>query len=290
MTQASRTGNPPPPASSGLPPGLPATATIRRIPLSACDRDPVGDPDRGPGAADGASADEILDVLVVPLVPDAAGAEDIVAETAAIARGWCGSVTSTATPPHGVPVVVPLYGCEVVWTPGRAVVVGPPARLEQLLAAVADFATREAELRRLEHRTIVLLAAVERDAAAECRRGPTNAVDRWTDAAGDYRESVAIARRLAVLAPAVHAPPLHPPTLASQVGERLRERSRLVERHEFAVARAELAERVAEGCSHRAGDARVAGQQTTLEWAIVVLLLVQTVLLVVDLLARERLP
>ncbi|MFM8892393.1 MAG: hypothetical protein ACKOTB_12365, partial [Planctomycetia bacterium] len=109
-------------------------------------------------------------------------------------------------------------------------------------------------------------------------------------AAGDYREAVSIGRRLALLAPAVHTPPLHPPTLASQVGERLRERARLVERHEFAVAQADLAERVSESCSHRAGDARVARQQTALEWAIVVLLLIQSVLLVVDLLARERLP
>lgn len=90
--------------------------------------------------------------------------------------------------------------------------------------------------------------------------------------------------------PVVHAPPLHPPTLASQLGERLRERTRLVERHEFATQQAELAERVAEACGQRALEAGIARRQLGLEWAIVVLLVVQTALLVVELLSQRATP
>jgi len=83
---------------------------------------------------------------------------------------------------------------------------------------------------------------------------------------------------------------LHPPTLASQLGERLRERTRLLERQEFASQRADLAERVAEACGQRALEAGIARRHTALEWTIVVLLVVQTALLVVELLAQRATP
>ena len=95
---------------------------------------------------------------------------------------------------------------------------------------------------------------------------------------------------MAVIAPAVHAPPVHPPTLASQLCERLRDRTRLAERHEFAVDRAELAERLYEACGQRAAEFGIARRQMGLEWAIVVLLVIQTALLLVDLLAWRGTP
>jgi len=204
-----------------------------------------------------------------------------------LTRAWLTDDAHTAA--AAAPVIVPLYGCLVAWTPGRAAIVGPAARLEHLESAVADFSAREADLRDAEQRAAALLDAVEAD-AAEAFAIDESFPQRRKALAARYREAVAIGCRLALLAPAVHAPPIHPPTLASQLGERLRERARLAERHELAVGRVELSERVTESCGQRAADVGIALRQTALEWAIVVLLVVQTALLTVDLLARRGTP
>lgn len=246
------------------PAGLPDTAVVRQLPL--------------PGGAP-------LDLLVVPAETD-----DDVTAADAIARGWLSEAADAAAMADpSAAVVVPLYGCLVAWMPGRAVVVGPATRLDHLEAAVADFAAREADLRDAERRAATLLDTVEAD-AAEAFAIDESSPRRREALAARYRDAVSVGRRLALLAPAVHAPPVHPPTLASQLGERLRDRTRLAERHELAVGRVELVERVTESCGQRAADAGIAARQTALEWAIVVLLVVQTTLLVVDLLARQGTP
>jgi hypothetical protein len=257
--------DPPPSLGPDVPAGLPGTAVIRRLHLP-----------RG-GVP--------LDLLAVPAETD----DDLTA-VEPIVRAWLTDDAQTAAvAERSAAVVVPLYGCLVAWTPGRAAIVGPTTRLDHLEAAVADFSAREADLRDAEQRAASLLDTVETDATEAF------AIDESTPRRREaltvrYREAVSVGRRLALLAPAVHAPPIHPPTLASQLGERLRERTRQAERHELAVSRVELAERVTESCGQRAADAGIAARQMALEWAIVVLLVVQTALLTVDLLARRGTP
>jgi hypothetical protein len=207
-------------------------------------------------------------------------------DLAADAAEWVAASQPVARAPA---VGVPLYGCHVAWAPGRALVSGPPSRLPQLRAALLEFAAREAELADAERRAALLLDGGTADAAAAF------AVDerltsRHAIAAARYREAIAVRRRLADLSAAIHAPPVHPPTLASQLGERLRDRTRLAERHEHAVEKAELGERVAETCGQRAADLVIARRQLALEWAIVVLLVAQTALLLVDILASRGAP
>lgn len=245
-----------------MPEGLPAEASLRRVAL-ACN-------------------EELL-VLMVPLPDDQEGnAAPDPAFFIATVTAWAAGVDPHAATSPPV-VTVPLYGCHVAWTPGRAAVVGPVVRLEGLLAAVSDFASREAELRQLERQCADLVATLEGD-AAHAFEFDERALSQRNGLAGRFREAVAVRGRLAVLAPAVHAPPVHPPTLASQLGERLRDRTRLAERHEFAVDRAELAERLYEACGQRISEFGIARRQLALEWAIVVLLVIQTALLVIDLL------
>ena len=78
---------------------------------------------------------------------------------AAVAHRWVTAGDASAPAAAGlasmaVPaaVVIPLYGCHVVWAPNRGGVLGSPARLEQLAGALGEFAAREAELRDLERR------------------------------------------------------------------------------------------------------------------------------------------
>ena len=246
-----------------VPAGLPAEASLRRVSMTC--------------------GEELL-LVVVPL--ENAGDEQsdqrvgLLTESAA---AWVAAAPRPIAPVLPV-VMVPLYGCHVALTPGRAAVLGPPARLELLVTAIVEFANCEGELRLLEQRCACLLETLDGDAchAFECDE---QSVTHRAELAARFRESVAILGRLAVIAPAVHAPPVHPPTLASQLGERLRDRTRLAERHEFAVDRAELAERLYEACGQRAAEFGIARRQMGLEWAIVVLLVIQTALLLVDLLA-----
>jgi hypothetical protein len=255
-------------APDAVPPGLPSASSRKRRTLAT---------------------GEWLDLLVVPLEePDPSRAPvdaDEPGRIESIVRQWAAVGHSPPAPA----VFVPLYGCQVTWTAKRAAVIGPPVHLTQLEAAVTEFAGVEADLRAAERRAAALLDALEGDVAGSLAF-EEHTPDRRVEMAARHREAVAVACRLALLAPVVHAPPLHPPTLASQLGERLRERTRLLERQEFASQRADLAERVAEACGQRALEAGIARRHTALEWTIVVLLVVQTALLVVELLAQRATP
>jgi len=269
--------------------------------MIANDHDPAGDAPPAPGFPAGLPAAATLVAKTLPggrpfellLVPAAADGE-VASDSAAVHKPSALAAWVAAGPesgPAGCPpaVTIPLYGTLVAWGPGRAAVVGPAERLAELERAVLEFAGHEATLRAAEERATTLLAKVEADLDGHLGLDD-RAAERRAARETRYRAAVAVARTLALLAPAVHAPPLHPPTLASQLGERLRDRSRLADRHELAVARAELAERVAEGASQRAVDVDIARRQMGLEWAIIVLLVVQTAILVVDLLARQGTP
>jgi hypothetical protein len=247
-----------------IPAGLPAAAALHRRSLTAT---------------------HTLDLLVVPAEASSQNGgialDGAIDDVAAIIRTWVGAAETSAPA-----VIIPLYDCLVAWAPERAAVVGPPERLASLETAVVEFAMREAELRSGEQQATVLLDAIEGDLAVDDEMHGRSRQERLA-VTQRYRAAVTIGRQLSLLAPAVHAPPVHPATLASQLGERLRERTRLVERHELATARGELVERLAEASRQRTLEVSVARQQTGLEWTIVVLLVVQTALLMVDLLAQR---
>lgn len=258
--------------SQALPHGLPNDSTMRRVRLPA---------------------DVLVDVLVVPLSHplDHSGVPQATVEVdfTEIINRWIAASNHSSRPLIPPSVVVPLYGCLVAWTVGRAAVVGPADRLATLEATVLDFASHEAELHGAEEEASRLVDAVVID-AGESVASDHHSPEHRSLLVRRYVEAVTLSRRLAALAPAIHTPPVHPPTLASQLGERLRDRTRLLERHELATERAELAERIAEASRQRADELGIARQQTSLEWTIVVLLVVQTTLLVVDLLARQGTP
>lgn len=260
------------------------------------------------GLPDGASVEQVvlsrgadLALLTIPLAgPDAGEADrgqvahDETAALAAIASDWVAAAGAAPGPASvncgGLPAMplvnVPLYGCHVTWARGNAAVIGPPNRIESLRTAVIDFARCEAELGDAESRAATLLEVAENDAATAFDIDELP-LTRRGDLAKRYHEAVAIRRKLALLATAIHVAPVHPPTLTSQLSERLRDRTRLAERHERAVELADLAERVAETCGNRAAELGIARRQFILEAAIVVLLVVQTSLLVVELLAAR---
>lgn len=246
----------PPPA------GIPDTATRDWVPLTR---------------------NETLELLSVPLDAAAAG-EGLVPEgLASRAAAWVAEAAARGEPA----VSLPLYGTFVAWSGVRAALIGPADRLERMREAVLEFSTLAHELRFIERDLGAALVHVEADSGLAFEFDE-RAISRRGELAERFRQAVAIRRRLVELAPAIHRPALHPPTLASQIGERLRERTRIADRLEFAGHQAELVERVYEGCGQRASDFMLARRQTMLEWAIVVLLTIETVILLVDLLTVRR--
>jgi hypothetical protein len=110
---------------------------------------------------------------------------------------------------------------------------------------------------------------------------------RRHEIAGRFQDAISLRRRLAVLAPAVHRPAPQPPTLAGQLGERLRDRTRVVERLDHAVEQADLLERVYSGCGDRVAEFVSSRRHLTLEWVIILLLAAEVVLITIDLLANR---
>lgn len=225
---------------------------------------------------------EALDLLVVPLAGPAVDepADDALASLAERTLAWVAPASRAA-------LAIPLYGTHVTWSAGRAAVIGPPPRLESLRTALGEFAAIECRLRQVEDGLAALAPHVQEDAALAfefTKRG----LPRRGELQARFCRAVSLRDRLAALAPELHRPTSYPPTLATQLGERLRERSRIVERAEFAAARAEIVAGVYEGCGQRAADFVLARRQNGLEWTIIILLVVQTILVVADLLASRR--
>ncbi|MFM7107672.1 MAG: hypothetical protein ACKOZU_03580 [Planctomycetaceae bacterium] len=227
---------------------------------------PAGEP------ADAATCPADLALLVVP-----AGAADVEGLSPE-ALAWVGT--------GGPTQAIALHGAAVAWAPGRAAVRVEPARLDAVRAAVVEFCFHERELRAIEADVAAGWPDVEADAPLAFEFRDRDA-DRRRSLGERFRRTVSLRARLARLAPHLDRPPLHPPTLASQVGERLRERSRMAERAGFLDGQIEVRERVYDLCGQRSSEWGLSRKSTALEWAIVVLLAVETVLILVDLLASH---
>lgn len=225
----------------------------------------------------------VLELAIMPLpAVDAADHDATVAELVGKATDWASASALGGDPP----LVVPLYGTHVIWSQRRAAIIGTADRLPAMQAAVTDFVDREAELRDIERRIVSGLEHVDDDAAFAFEFDEQS-LHRRRELAGRFREAVSLRHRLVVLAPAIHRPAPQPPTLAGQLGERLRDRTRVVERLEHAVEQADLLERVYTGCGDRVAEFVSSRRHATLEWVIILLLVVEVVLLAVDLLATH---
>jgi len=255
---------PAPPTDPGSIPvtGLPPDTAVERLPL-----------------ADGGA----FEIALVPLPSaDAATHDAVVGELIGRAGSW----VSAATPGGDPPLALPLYGTHVLWSHRRAVALGPGDRLDAMRTAVVEFSDREAELRDVERRIAAALEHLDGDAPLAFEFDEP-ALPRRRELAARFVEAVSLRRRLAVLAPAVHRPTPQPPTLAGQLGERLRDRTRLVERLEHATEQADLLERVYAGCGDRVAEFVSSRRHLTLEWVIILLLAAEVVLITIDLLAKQ---
>ncbi|MBL8890628.1 MAG: hypothetical protein JNL67_11680 [Planctomycetaceae bacterium] len=182
------------------------------------------------------------------------------------------------------PQLLALQGAQIVWHPQCVVIMVPANRVQTVCQAVLDGYFYEAELRSIE-------AALEGNWENTLGDAPlgfefnATAVSRRSELAERFQEVLKLRTRLARLTSNIVVPHVYPPTLASQIGERLRERLRMEERLELVEGKLEVQEHVYEMCSHRTSEYMVARTGHHLEWVIILLLGFQTILWIVDLLS-----
>lgn len=217
-----------------------------------------------------------LQLLMVP-TPDLDDAE-------LTAQVWNWVEPDTA-PDRRQGFLIALQGARVIWSPGRAGIIAPADRLETLRLAVIDFSFHDGEVRQIERALALAWPDLEADGPLAFHFDE-QAATRQPQLAQRFQQVVGWRGRLVRINPIIHRPPIHPPTLAGQLGERLKERTRVTERIDFISGQLEVFERVYELCGQRSSEFAFSRKETTLEWVIIVLLATETIILLIDLMAR----
>ena len=232
----------------------------------------------GPGFPDGtrlATTHEAAQVTAIMMIPhDGPLTDDLFLR----ARHW---VEVTEGPAEIIVHTISLQHATILWQPRRAVIIAGAAQLEKLVVAVARFSVQELELQALEswiadnwqQLATDSPSAFEVDSATVARR---------TELSKQFQQTINWRARWARLVPDAHQPPIYPPTLASQISERLRERTRLADRVDFVGTQLDVFDRVYDQCAQRVSEFVVAQRGHHLEWVIIILLSFQTVLLLLE--------
>ena len=197
------------------------------------------------------------------------------------ARAWVESSPDSAE--KGL--LISLQGAQVLWSPRRAAVLAPADRLSAVRPALIEFSLHEAALREIEREIESGWPDLETDSPLAFDFD-SKAMGRRAELAQRFQRIIGLRARLARLTPQVHRPLIHPPTVASQVSERLRERTRLIDRLEFVAGQLEVFERVYDLCGQRSSDYMQSRKGHTLEIIIIIVLGVQLILYVLELLSH----
>lgn len=246
--------------------------------------------------ADSLSDAARADAAEAPVLELLTAANDGMTESDALdaLRKWVDAGQSTG---DARPQTLAVHGVQIVWAhllpnaggtrSARIGVAAPAERLPRVVPAILEFACLEEAVQTLEQTLAQAWPELEED-------GPLafdfdhRSERRRSVLARRFQQVLGIRAKWAQLQPPLHRPLVYPPTLASQVGERLRERVRLAERWESLGGQIEVFQNVYELCAQRAQDWRLAWKGHTLEVLIILLLLLQTVLLVFELFASRE--
>lgn len=275
----------------GLPPGLPRETEVQQVMYVTGEADAQGtllsfkEPlacravvQRKLAGAELVSSSESLQELSLLLVPTT-NQED--AKELAAAWDW---LEPGISPESRQGLLITLQGTRVLWIAGRAAILSPANRLDTLRLAVVEFALHEGELRKAEQLLAKDWPQLEGDAPLAFDYDEKASLKR-SELAKRFQQTVQLRSRLVRINPVMHRPPTHPPTLAGQLTERLKERARVIDRLDFVSSQLEVFEKVYEMCADRANEFSYSRKETTLEWVIILLLAAETIILLIDLMA-----
>ncbi|MEI7702714.1 MAG: hypothetical protein WCK86_23160 [Planctomycetia bacterium] len=179
--------------------------------------------------------------------------------------------------------MIQLQGVLICAGPGRVAISGVEERIRAVTGAALEFFWLDSEVRRLERVTGERWEELEEDTPAAFEL-TESLLNRREQLQARFQQMITSKTAVARLAPMIECPATYPPTLSSQAGERLREKSRLGDRLQFLREQVEVFEKVYELCGQRVSDFVSSRKSHLLEWIIIVLLAFETLLLVVDLL------
>jgi hypothetical protein len=222
------------------------------------------------GIGEGAAGDDALDVALLPLTVGAA------MEQVGVEWEWLASGDAP-------PVLVKYRGVELGWRPGRAgsgraVLRCDAEQTEGLLAALAEFAYYERELRLIEGEIAGGWGELAEDKglAFEVRTGDL----RRNEVVGGRMGRVLERRiRLARIEPHLNEPDARLGAVGQKLGEELRGKAGVEARLEAVDGQLEVFEYVYELSGQRMGEFRAAHQEHVLEWVIIVLLAAEALLM-----------
>jgi len=183
-----------------------------------------------------------------------------------------------------MPVSVSMGPGQLSWRPGRALVQGVLLRSETM-AALAEFAFYESELRRLEEALPPYEASAIADALSAYRISPA-ARDHWARF-GETMESLALLRlTFARLEPRLLTPSRRLPLTARRLVRQLSRRAAIEDRLSALNDRLEVCEDLYEGAVDRITDHRWYRKGNLLEMIIIALLLIEVMQLGGDMVMR----
>ncbi|MFQ3593919.1 MAG: hypothetical protein SNJ82_12130 [Gemmataceae bacterium] len=180
--------------------------------------------------------------------------------------------------------LIVLQGAQLHWHLPRIALLASPQRLELVRPAVLEMLFLENELRSIESELARLWPDLEADAALAFSFEERSLTQR-DSLRHRFLRVVCLRSRLAKITPRLVIPQVYPPTLASQMQERLRERLHVSNRLEALETQLELFERIYDQGGQRASDYLLSRRSYILEWFIVILLLLQIVLQAIELLS-----
>ena len=178
-------------------------------------------------------------------------------------------------------VLLTLQGAQILWCPGRIAVFAAAQRVESVCRAIVEAAYYESELCDIEKSIDSGWDDLQSDASVAFEFAE-RFVGRRESLGQRFTAVVALRTRYARLMPHVLVPHVYPPTLASQIAERFRERTRMAERLDLVAEKLEVHERIYDLCSQRVSEFMVARRGHMLEWVIIILLAAQTILWFVE--------
>jgi hypothetical protein len=183
-------------------------------------------------------------------------------------------------------ILLTLQGVQVIWQADRAIVFAEPHRMDLVCQALIEATYYEQELRRIEGEIDSGWEQTQADSALAFEFNEQD-LPLKESLSKRFQDVLALRVHLARLVPQILVPHVYPPTIASQIGERLRERTRMPERLELIEEKLSAQEQVYDHCTQRAGEYIVARKGHILEWIIIALLFLQTLLWIVDFLASS---
>jgi hypothetical protein len=199
---------------------------------------------------------------------------------------WFDSTTPTGTSGLGPvnSILLPLQGVHIIWQPHRAVIVTDQHRMQAVCHSLIEATYYEQTLRKIERAVDQGWQQTQSDSAFAFEFSERN-MPHKKSLESRFQQVLALRIELARLTPQILVPHVYPPTIASQIGERLRDRTRMPERLELLDEKLSAQERVYDHCVQRTGEYLVARKGHMLEWVIIILLSLQSILWIIEVLS-----